>query len=90
MDQLLEQTRYALEFSSLIFFNVFCVLGIITFLIIINAINKLKNKTEQTMENISEMTSNAGETMKTIAAALPFRQKRESNLWDVLKTLLSR
>ena len=81
-----ENINSILQFSALVFFNLFCILGIFATIAIILAVNGIKNKTEETLDSVKESASSFGQIgigISDIFAAFPFKRKKVGVL-DIL------
>lgn len=74
-----ENINSILQFSALVFFNLFCVLGIFAVIVFVTAVNGIKNKTEETLDSVKESASSFGQIgigISDIFAAFPFKRKK--------------
>jgi hypothetical protein len=84
-----ENINSILQFSALVFFNLFCILGIFAVVVIIFSVNSVKNKTEEALDSLKETASSFGQIgigISDIFAAFPFKRKKLGVL-DILTTL---
>jgi hypothetical protein len=83
--------------SSMIFFNIFCLLGIIALIVVISAANRIRGKAVETMDMVQETTTQVGKTVEeksfsflsellTMAGGMFFARRRESLVDKILKS----
>jgi hypothetical protein len=63
----LNQLQYWLQFFALVFFNLFCVLGILTALFTLTVVSKLSKKGQELIENAQEVLDNGGRVAESLA-----------------------
>ncbi len=61
---MLENLIYWLAVSSMIFFNLLCIVGIISFVMITSAISKIKNKAVEALDTAQETTIQVAQTLE--------------------------
>ncbi len=61
---MLENLIYWLAISSMIFFNILCIVGIISFVMITLAISKIKNKAVETLDTAQETAIQVTQTLE--------------------------
>ena len=87
-----ENINSILQFSALVFFNLFCILGIFAIVVLVTAVNSIKNKTEETLDSVKESASSFGQIgigISDIFAAFPFKKKKVGVL-DILSAFFRR
>jgi hypothetical protein len=59
-----------LTYSSLVLFNLFAIVGIIAFLVIIKGVSQVRAKVDQTMERVQDSAINIGEAGINFASVI--------------------
>jgi hypothetical protein len=82
----MEQYREILEFSALVFFNLFSFLAVILFLLAIIFLFQIKKKIEELLTVTSYTVTNINETVENLSDFIP-KKKPESKIIGVIKNL---
>lgn len=85
---MLDSIKFSLEFGALIFFNLFCILGIVAIFMIIATFKGIKDKVDETGDKIQETLGNVADTSFNISQVIgSFIRPKPSNIWDKIKKM---